>query len=73
MDASAFWRIFIVDRRGHTKDCEPELPYDPEPMYFYPATCPFCDGDDEDCIWHRYQTPISAARLPLQDMTIGRR
>jgi hypothetical protein len=66
-------KIFKVDRRRQAQDGEAELPYDHEPIFFYPATCPICDGDGEDCIWCKPMTPISAARLPLEDMTIGRR
>jgi hypothetical protein len=61
-------KIFNMDRRGQAQDCEPEPPYDHEPIFFYPVTCCFCNG--EGCIMCEDQTPIRAAGLP--DMTIRR-
>lgn len=52
------------------EDSEPEPPYDHEPFFFYPATCPSCDG--EGCMMCKEQASFASARLGLPDMTIKR-
>jgi hypothetical protein len=63
-------KIFKASRcsrwRSRTNDCEPEPPYDSEPIFDFPATCRFCSG--KGCIMCEEQPSIRAARLP--DMTI---
>lgn len=63
-------RFFKERQRAHERERQADLPYDPEPKFLYPATCPSCDGDNKHCIWCKPMTAICAARMPLQDMTI---
>jgi len=65
--ASEVRRIFKQQRRE--QEHQAELPYDPQPLVYMPATCPFCKG--EGCIMCKDDTRIRAARLP--DMTIEQR